>query len=104
MRLFIYTLLFFWAFPPAIGLAQINNPEVFKKSYIDSCYKTQRAASVNKNMTNGEVSRFCGCMADYLSEIWNDQYLLDMHRGLQKIDMNAVNHAGRYCANQVLGR
>lgn len=83
------------SFAQLSGKAKSN----FIDAYIQSCYNSQRSASVNKPIDDKTIYQYCKCSANYISDLMNNDLLKSIERGEQKMNPNIIQLAASYCTN-----
>ncbi len=67
-----------------------------------SCFATQRAASVNAAATDGILKRYCKCQATYLADSLNNELAIEIFEGRIKMNPSLVEIATNYCRNNFM--
>ena len=65
--------------------------------YTKSCYRTQRAASVNTGMPNKILLQFCSCIAEYTADLLNNQLAMEIQSGSVRWNPQWTEIAFNYC-------
>lgn len=95
MRYFIF--IFFFIAPQSqaqlTGLIRKN----FLESTIQTCYSSQRSATVNKSLSNETISKYCKCTAVYVADYLNNELIFSIENGEQKLNTSIVNLAANFC-------
>ena len=79
--------------------AQLTGPwrNDFIKGSAETCYKTQRAAPVNKSMSDINLKKYCTCSMTYIADLLNNQLATDIEKGYQKMSPTWNQMASQYC-------
>ena len=94
--LFSLIILFYTnSFAQLTGKAKSN----FMDAYIQSCYNSQRSASVNKAIDDKSIYQYCKCSGVYISDLMNIELIKSIERGEQKMNPNIIQMAATYCTN-----
>ncbi len=78
-----------------------------RSSFIDkfnkSCLSNQRAASVNSNIPEAVIVKYCNCVGLYVADSTTNELMLDIEKG--NIQISAINPtsqlAAQYCAKKI---
>lgn len=88
----------------SIAISQHTNAELngeIKHNFINSarksCYDVQRQASGNINIPNKTLKQYCQCYAEYISNMLNNQLVIEMENGNIPMNPSLPNLAGAYC-------
>ena len=70
----------------------------FMDTYLQSCYNSQRSASINKSIPDKTIYQYCKCSAVYIADSTNQEFLLGIERGEQKFPTNLLQLASTFCS------
>ncbi len=73
--------------------------ENFLDSFTQSCYNTQRSASINKSATDKSLYQYCKCNAHYLANLMNNKLAKSIEDGEQQFNASLLQMASNYCMN-----
>jgi hypothetical protein len=71
--------------------------ENFMGSFTQSCFKTQKSASINKGVEDKALYQYCKCNADYISNLMNNQLAKSIEDGEQQFNASLLQMASNYC-------
>lgn len=78
----------------------IGKPRMeFVESASSSCLKNQKNASVNRGVPVDVLRSYCNCYAIYMADMLNNDLLMSIARGENKLDPNLITLATNYCTN-----
>jgi hypothetical protein len=82
------------------GFAQLNGKirSNFVDSYLQSCFNSQRSASVNKAADDKTIYQYCKCNGLYIAELMNNDLLASIEKGEQKMNSNVIQMAASFCS------
>jgi hypothetical protein len=69
----------------------------FVESTQSSCYKSQRSASVNTNVSDLTLRKYCKCTAEYMADALNNELVKSIVNGEQKMPTSVISLAATYC-------
>jgi hypothetical protein len=70
----------------------------FLQSTEASCFRTQRSASVNKNLSDKTLVQYCRCFSRYLADSLNNALAISIYEGERKFNSELIEMGYRYCA------
>jgi hypothetical protein len=69
----------------------------FLECTVQNCYSSQRSSTINKSLSNETINKYCKCTAVYVADYLNNELILSIERGEQKLNMSIVNLAANFC-------
>jgi hypothetical protein len=62
-----------------------------------SCFKSQRSASVNANVSDLTLKKYCKCIAEYMADALNNELVKSIGNGEQKMPTSVISLSATYC-------
>ena len=62
-----------------------------------SCFETQRGASFNATVPSVMLRQYCNCTGVYLADMLNNELLISIHKGENRLNPNLQEMAANYC-------
>jgi hypothetical protein len=69
----------------------------FVESTQNTCFKSQRSASVNANVSDLTLKKYCKCTAEYMADALNNELVKSIVNGEQKMPTSVISLAATYC-------
>ena len=79
--------------------AQLTGPmrDDFIQGSAKTCFKTQRAGTPNKGLSDAVLMKYCKCAMTYEADLLNNQLAMDIANGKQKMNPAFGQMAQQYC-------
>ena len=75
-----------------------NMRQQFLEGSVKTCYKTQRAGTINQGISDNVLMKYCKCSMTYLADMLNNYLLLDIDNGNLKLNPYWLQLAHAYCS------